>query len=57
MCNNIVKKRTIVVSASPNNKCTEYKHRYPMHDLMSVYTHYDPKLGINVPTPNKPNNK
>lgn len=57
MCNNIVKKRNIVVIASPNNKCTEYKPRYPMHDLMSVYTHYDPELGINVTTPNKPNNK
>ena len=28
------------------------KPRYMMNDLCSVYTHYDAKLGINVPTPN-----
>lgn len=27
--------------------------RYALNDLGSVYTHYDPKLGINVPTENK----
>lgn len=28
------------------------KTYYAMNDLGSVYTHYDPKLGINVPTEN-----
>lgn len=28
--------------------------RYVLNDLGSVYTHYDPKLGINIPTENKP---
>lgn len=27
--------------------------RYQINDLMSVYTHYDQKLGINIPTENK----
>lgn len=26
---------------------------YPMNDLGSVFVHYDPKLGRNVPTENK----
>ena len=26
--------------------------KYPMNDMGSVYTHYDPKLGKNVPTKN-----
>lgn len=26
---------------------------YKMNDLSSVYTHYDPKTGKNVPTENK----
>lgn len=25
---------------------------YPNNDMMSVYTHYDPKTGKNVQTPN-----
>lgn len=29
------------------------KVRYKMNDLGSVYTHYDPILGRNVPTENK----
>ena len=28
------------------------KPGYMMNDLCSVYTHYDARLGINVPTPN-----
>ena len=27
---------------------------YPMHDLMSVYTHYDKKSGMNIPTTTLP---
>lgn len=26
---------------------------YPMNDLKSTFTHYDPKTGKNVPTENK----
>ena len=29
------------------------KPRYYMNDLNSVYTHWDPKTGKNVPTENK----
>ena len=33
----------------------EDKPTYCMNDLKSVFTHYDPKLGRNVPTENKIN--
>ena len=35
----------------------ETTNSYPMNDLQSVYTHYDPELGKNVPTENKLPNK
>lgn len=39
------------------NKYTPDQHRYKMSDLSSVYTHYDPKTGKNVPTENRLNVK
>lgn len=36
----------------------KYTLRYEKNDLKSVFTHYDPKTGKNVVTPNKlPDNK
>lgn len=28
-------------------------YNYPMHDLSSVFTHWDEKIKCNVPTPNE----
>lgn len=36
-----------------SNPIDESKIRYAMSDLNSVYTHYDAKIGKNIPTPNK----
>jgi len=48
--NNIVTTRGVVITntTSPSKPMT-----YPMHDLNSVYTHWDDKLKKNVPTENK----
>lgn len=35
------------------NNSIEFKEIYPMNDLNSVYTHYNPKTGKNEPTENK----
>ena len=44
----------------PINPNTKYDYKksssYPSNDLMSVFIHYDEKLGKNVPTENKLNN-
>ena len=43
----------------PNSKLSQTKdpapdvYKYPLHDLSSVFTHWDPKLCKNVPTPNE----
>lgn len=46
---NIVTSRGVVLtnSTSPSKPLN-----YPMHDLNSVFTHYDENLGRNVPTEN-----
>ena len=51
MANNIVTTRGVV----PVNGTTPSKPIYPMHDLNSVYTHWDNELKCNVPTENKLN--
>lgn len=45
---NIVSRNTVKVGTPYTNT-----NRYPNNDLGSVYTHWDPKLGKNVPTENK----
>ena len=50
--NNIVKTGAyFMVSNSMQSKPISY----PMHDLGSVYTHYDSAIGKNIPTENKLN--
>lgn len=44
----IITRKTVEMESS-----SDYKERYKMNDLSSVYTHYDPKTGKNVATENK----
>ena len=47
---NIIKRNTVTVKNNGvETKCLDY----PMNDLDSVYTHYDPATGKNVATPNE----
>lgn len=46
---NIVIRETV---NSPVFDKSKVKRRYPMNDLMCVFTHYDKSKGINVPTEN-----
>lgn len=48
--------RENIITVNGNNKYDSKPLPYPAHDLQSVFTHYDPKLGKNVPTENKLNN-
>ena len=42
------------INININQSYIESKYpRYLLNDLGSVYTHYDTKLGINVPTKNE----
>ena len=40
-------------SSKNDDKYLTTKKKYPMNDLGSVYTHYNPKTGKNEPTENK----
>jgi hypothetical protein len=42
-----------VIPVNVNNKYDSKPASYPIHDLNSVYTHWDDKLKRNVPTPNE----
>lgn len=44
----IVTRKIVEMKSSGN-----YKERYKMNDLSSVFSHYDPKTGKNVATENK----
>ena len=44
----IVTRKIVEMKSSGN-----YKERYKMNDLSSVFSHYDPKTGKNVITENK----
>lgn len=44
----IITRKTVKVESSAN-----YKERYKMNDLGSVFSHYDSKSGKNVITENK----
>lgn len=46
----IVTRNTVNV---PDSHIEENTNKYPMNDLGSVFTHWDPTLGKNVPTENK----
>jgi hypothetical protein len=46
---NIIDKRSVV---NMDYSLEKPKNNYPMNDLGSVYTHYDPVLHKNVTTPN-----
>jgi hypothetical protein len=47
--NNIVSTRGVVLT---NSTTPSKPLSYPVHDLNSVFTHYDKILGKNVPTEN-----
>ena len=48
--------RSKVIPVNVNNKYPPKPLLYKMHDLSSVFTHYDKTKGYNVPTENKLNN-
>ena len=46
-----------IVIANQNAKYNSKPSSYPLHDLSSVFTHWDDTLKRNVPTPNELPNK
>ena len=50
--NYIIKPRKCIVDTTTKGITFTPKY-YPMNDLASVFTHYDAKLGKNIPTENK----
>lgn len=49
--NNIISSRSIPIINNASESGN--KPKYPMNDMVSVYTHYNPKIGRNEPTENK----
>lgn len=47
---NIVERNMLNINNKDNQS---FKPRYQMNDLNSVFTHYDPDKGYNIPTENK----